>query len=694
MFGALKHLLIRESQEQPLCVVFEDLHWIDSETLTFLDGLLESIPAARLLLLVNHRPDCEVRWGNKTYYSQARIDPLPAPSAQELLAALLGSTPELDPIKRALIEATEGNPLFLEESVRSLIESGVLTGGPGYWRPVGSLPAGFVPPTIEALVAARIDRLKPEFKDILQCAAVIGNDVPQSLLEAVAGIRKYDLERGVRELQVAEFLYEKMLFPETEYTFKHSMTREVAYASLLRERRMALHARAAHALVALAATRLDEQIERVAQHAEQGGLWDMAVEYLERAGVKAFALYANVEAAALFERALKALRHLPESRATLEQAVDLRFELRNALTGLGEIEQILHSLEEIEPILAGLGDKLRSARYSAFRCNHHFLAGEQRRAIEFGETGLHLARECEDRAIEGELLYRLGQSYHALGEYRQAIVLLEKSLEFTAEKCEHSRFDLTVIPAVVSRTWLVKALTECGDLSAGMSHAKQALEIAEKAEHPLSQVLGWLAIGHLLLRKGEDDGAIGAMERGMALCDRWCLRVWRLRLVSSLGVAYARSGRADEGLQLAEEALLGAERMRLIVDHAMLLVRLGQVSLLGGRIEDALRHGRRALDLALAHEAKGDEAWARFLIARACWASDPPDIEEAGKQFKTALQLARACEARPLAAFCQTMLSAIHSRRGDHAAAHEFTAAANKSYAELGMRPLSLNPVR
>jgi class 3 adenylate cyclase/tetratricopeptide (TPR) repeat protein len=694
MFAALKQLLIRESQQQPLCVMFEDLHWIDKETQTFLEMLQESVPAARVLLLVNYRPDYENRWAGKSYFAQARIDPLPAESADELLETLLGSSAELGPVKRALIDVTEGNPLFLEESVRSLIESGVLAGSPGQWRLVGSLPAVFVPKTIEALLAARIDRLQPELKEILQCAAVVGNDVPQALLEAVTGIPQHELERSVRELQAAEFLYEKTLFPEIEYTFKHSMTREVAYSSLLRERKMALHALAARALVELADGRLDEHVERIGQHAEQGGLWNLAVEYLQRSGEKAFALYANSEAAGFFERALKALQHLPESRATLEHAVDLRFELRNTLLPLAEVDRILKSLEENEPVLAILGDKQRSARHAAFRCNYHFLVGEQRRAIEFGEAGLELAQASGDRAIEGELLYRLGQSYITLGECRRAIALLENSLEFTADKHARNRQDLTVIPSVVARTWLVIALTEYGDFGAGMTHAKRALSIAEQAEDQLSQVLGWLAIGHLLLRKGEFDGAVGVLERGMELCDRWSFRVWRPRLASSLGVAYARTGRPDEGLDLARQAVAGAERARLTVDKAVVLVRLGQASLLTGRLEDALAQGRRAVEIALAQEEKAHEGWARFLIGRVLWAANPQDIENASQQLEEALRLAVACEARPLAAFCNTALGGIHRRRGNHAAAQESGAAADAVYAELGMQPLPLDPVR
>jgi class 3 adenylate cyclase/tetratricopeptide (TPR) repeat protein len=684
MFDALKRLLIRESQRQPLCLVFEDLHWIDAETQTFLEMLLESVPAARVLLLVNHRPEHQSTWAGRSCYSQLRIDPLPAATADEMLGELLGSHAELDPIKRALFDVTEGNPLFLEESVRSLIESRVLAGGPGQWRPLGSLPAGFVPRTIEALLASRIDHLRPELKELLQCAAVIGNDIPRPLLEAVAEMPRSDIERAVRELQAAEFLYEKTLFPEISYTFKHAMTREVAYASLLKEWRKGLHARAAHAIVALAAGRLEEQVERVALHAEQGGLWSMALDFLERAGTKSFALYANTEAAGFYQRALDVLQHAPG--AGLERAVDLHFKLRNALIALCELERIRHVLEEVEPLLADLGDKARSARHAAFRCNYHFLAAEQRRAIEWGEAGLRLAVECGDRKVHGELLWRVGQSYHQLGQNQRAIALMEEGLGFASEHGKETRFDM----AVGNRIWLVSVLVECGAFRTAITHAKRALEIAEQAEHPLSEVVGWLSIGHVLRRKGELDGAISALERGMALCERYPLPIWRLRLLSSLGLAYARSGRRPEGLELCRQALAGAERIRLIVDQPMFLVRLGQCELLSGRIDEAMQHGQRALELALAHDAKGDEAWARLLIGRALCAVTPSATEKAQAQLEAALRLADACEARPLAAFCQSALGLVHARRGDKGKAQQLTVAAEAIYAELDMRPPAL----
>jgi predicted ATPase len=241
--AAIKRLLLRESQVQPLLLVFENLHWIDSETQALLDSLMESLPTARLLLLVNYRPEYLHGWGSKTYYSQLRLDPLPPTSAEELLQPLLGNDPSLVPLKRLLIERTEGNPFFLEESVWALVEIGVLVGERGAYRLAKPLESMQVPATVHAVLAARIDRLPPEEKRLIQTAAVIGTEVPFALLQAIAELSEGDIRGALGHLQAAEFLYETGLFPELAYTFKHALTHEVAYGGLLQERRRTLHAR-------------------------------------------------------------------------------------------------------------------------------------------------------------------------------------------------------------------------------------------------------------------------------------------------------------------------------------------------------------------------------------------------------------------------------------------------------------------
>src|SRR5262245_56641882 len=241
ILDGVKRVLIRESQRQPLLIVFEDLHWIDSETQTFLDSFVESLPMARVVLVVDYRPEYSHSWGDKSYYTQIRVDPLQPTSAEELLQYLLGSNKDLAPLKELLMHRTEGNPFFAEESVRSLVETGVLMGEKGAYRPGLRINEIRIPNTIQNVLADRLDRLPREEKRLLQTAAVIGVIVPFSLLQAVAGIEDEDLRRHLAHLQTAEFLYETNLFPELEYSFKHAITSEVAYGELIRARRVTLH---------------------------------------------------------------------------------------------------------------------------------------------------------------------------------------------------------------------------------------------------------------------------------------------------------------------------------------------------------------------------------------------------------------------------------------------------------------------
>ena len=271
---AVKRLLLRESQVQPLLLVIEDLHWIDSETQALLDSLVESLPTARLLLLVNYRPEYQHGWGSKTFYTQLRIDPLPPESAEELLQALLGSDSSLGPLKQLLIARTEGNPFFLEESIRTLVETKFLVGQRGSYRLEKTFESTQVPATVQAVLAARIDRLPPDEKRLLQSAAVLGKDVRFVLLQVIADQSEEEINRGLVRLQAAEFLYETSLFPEIEYTFKHALTHEVAYGSVLQERRRGLHVRIVEAIERLYPDRLSEHVELLAHHASRGELWD------------------------------------------------------------------------------------------------------------------------------------------------------------------------------------------------------------------------------------------------------------------------------------------------------------------------------------------------------------------------------------------------------------------------------------
>jgi class 3 adenylate cyclase/tetratricopeptide (TPR) repeat protein len=459
---ALRRLLLRESQVQPVLVVFEDLHWIDAETQAVLDRVVESLPKARLLLLVNYRPEYRHEWSGKTYYRQLRLDPLPPENATTLLETLLGSDASLEPLKRLLLARTEGNPLFLEESVRSLVDDGVLAGERGAQRLVKTLETVHVPVTVQAILAARIDRLPPEDKALLQTASVVGTDVPAAVLAAVAVTSADALAEGLARLQAAEFLYETRLFPDAEYTFKHALTHEVAYGSLLQERRRGLHGRAVEAIERCYSERLAEYVERLAHHALRGEVWEKAVGYLRQAAGKAMDRWAYREAATDLDQALDALRHLPDSGPRTEQAIDLHIDASVAQGSMvGSWAKGTEHAREAEALAEALGDGRRQGRALGRLAISKWNAGDPEGALELAQRALDLATAHGDLPSQALASQRLGFVWMTIGEYRRAAERLRQVVE-TLEgdrryerlepPSEHSSSRWTASPGV-SRSW-------------------------------------------------------------------------------------------------------------------------------------------------------------------------------------------------------------------------------------------------
>jgi class 3 adenylate cyclase/tetratricopeptide (TPR) repeat protein len=471
---ALKRLLLRASQVQPLLLVFEDLHWIDAETQALLDSLVESLPTARLLLLVNYRPEYQHAWGSKTSYTQLPLDPLPPASADELLQALVGDEPSLAPLTRLLIARTEGNPFFLDESVRTLVETGTLIGAPGAYRLAQSLPTIQVPATVQAVLAARIDRLSPEDKRLLQTAAVIGTEVPFPLLQAMDEVREEVLHRGLDHLQAAELLYETRLFPEREYTFKHALTHEVAYGGLLQERRRVLHSRIVEVLEALASERLGEQVDRLAHHAVRGEVWTKAVTYCQQASARAYDRAAFREAAASFEQALQALAHLPEHGDTRILALDLRLALARPLRALGEYGRLLALLSEAESLARVLDDRARRGQVLSARSRILRLTGDTDGAIMAGRQALELAAALGDSALQVQASLHLGQASCIIGDFGRAAELLRQNVEAVDRGSGRSSTDV----GIESRAWLARTFSHVGDFAEGQRYGEEALRLA------------------------------------------------------------------------------------------------------------------------------------------------------------------------------------------------------------------------
>jgi tetratricopeptide (TPR) repeat protein len=687
MFDAVKRLLLRESQVQPLLVVFEDLHWIDSETQGLLDTLVESLPPARLLLLVNYRPEYEHRWGNKTFYTQVRLDPLASESALEMLQGLLGQDDTIARLPPVLIERTEGNPFFLEESVRALVETGALVGGPGAYRLVAALTDIQVPPTVQTILAARIDRLSPEAKRLLQSAAVIGkHDVPFALLAAISDETEETVRRGLAHLQAAEFLYETRLFPDLEYTFKHALTHEVTYRGLLKDRRRALHGRTVEAVERLYPEHLGEHVERLAEHASLGEAWGKAATYFRQAGSKALARSSNREASAYFEEALSALSRLPQTHATLEQLIDVRFDLRSSLFMMGDFRKVEGHLREAEALARALDDQQRLGRVSAYLSGHHLATGSPASLVRsHAERVEAIGDALGDVSLQVVAQYYLVLAHHLSGDYRATESMCRKLVRFLEGERSRDRFGNVAYPAVLSRAYLARTLGERGAFDEGQAYGEEAVRLAEVLDHPNSLIFAYLNLSHLHSVRGQLDQTSRLLERAVEEARDRDITMWAPVMTASLGYMHARSGRSTEGISRLKQALTAFEASGYGYLHSISVAQLGEAYLLAGNVEDASTCAERAVMLSRMRGERGHEAWSlRLLGDIASYRNGPGEVTAEGP-YLTARDLALELGMRPLIAHCHLGLGKLYRRTGQHAQAQEHLTTATTMYREMGM---------
>jgi tetratricopeptide (TPR) repeat protein len=680
-------LLLRESQVQPLLLLVEDLHWIDAETQALLDSLVESLPTARLLLLANYRPEYQHRWGSKTYYRQLRIDPLPAESADDLLTSLLGADKSLDALKRTLIERTESNPLFLEESVRTLAETKLLIGDRGAYRLAQHATGIQVPATVQAILAARIDRLAPEDKRLLQAAAVIGKDVPFALLLAIAEVSEADLRRGLARLQAAEFLYETSLFPDLEYTFKHALTHEVTYGGLLQDRRRDLHAGIVAAIEALHRDRLGEQIERLAHHAARGELREKAVHYLRQAGLKAAARSALPDARAWFEQALGVLAALPETPSTLEQGFEIRFDLRSVLSLLGEVRRLLERLGEAETLAERLNDDRRRGRVCAFMTLNHALLGELDEALVTGTRALEVAGHLGDLKLRLITKSYLAQAHYYRGEYERAVELATDNLAALPAEWVYEHFGNSTMPiSVYDRLWLVHSLAELGRFAEAAPYEAEVLRLAEPTKQAFPVAEAHIAAAKLHILKADWAKARALIEHVIAvlrtgnlvlqLPTAVALSAWVLAQIGDKSEALSRLQESEEITE--QHAARGVAGLHGSTYHA-----LGRAALLLDRLDEARGLGERAVKYSPSRH--GVAAHALHLLGEIATHPDQFDAESGEAHYRKALSLAEPRGMRPLVAHCHLGLGKLYRRTGQRGQAHEHFSSATTMYRGMDM---------
>jgi class 3 adenylate cyclase/tetratricopeptide (TPR) repeat protein len=671
--------VLREAERQPVCVVMEDLHWVDPSTLEFLSLLITQIPTARVLLLLLCRPEFQPPWAVHSYLTHLALDRLSTRQTEAMIGQVVGGKSLPAVVVQKVMATTDGVPLFVEELTKLVLESGLVTEREGQYALTGALPPLAVPATLHDVLMARLDRLGPA-KLVAQLGAVVGREFPYAVLQAVAPMEEALLAQGLAQLVKAELLYQRGVLPQARYTFKHVLIQEAAYQSVLKSTRQQYHQQIAQVWETQFPHLVETQPELLAHHYTEAGLNAQAVDYWQRAGQQASARSALREAVASFEQALVAVRHLPQCRETLEQAIDLRLDLRNALIALREFGAILHHLHEAETLATDLDDSRRLGRVSAYMASHFSSTQtyDQARAVEYGERALALAAASGDFALERIATFFLGYAYFHGGHYRQVVSYLRKNIEALVGEWLYARFGEAGLPSISNRVQLVRSLAELGEFPEGSARGTEAVRIAETIEQPFSLAEAYLGLGVLYLRQGDLIQAIAILEKAFAVCQTSDILMWLPNVTSTLGYAYALSGRFAEALPLLEQVVEqgGSPQMSSYLSEAYLLA---------GCLEDASQLAGHALASARDFKLHGQEAYALRLLGEIAVHRNPPEVEPAAAAYRQALTLAEELGMRPLQAHCHRSLGTLYAATSQREQARTELSTAIALYRDMEM---------
>ena len=686
LIDAIRTVLLLLCRVQPLILVIEDLHWIDPETQTVLDQIIESLPRVPILCILTYRPEYRDEWSGKSYYRHIRLGALREEDAAKLLQSLIGTDAQVDRLKRMVLDRTEANPFFLEEQIYSLVDDRTLVGERGAYQVAGTVDLLRIPGTVRAVISTRIDRLPPRDKHVLQSAAVIGETVTLPILALVENLPERELREAIGALVRAELIYETQYFPEVEYSFRHALTHDVAYGSMLREPRQAIHAKVVWAIETHFGDRAEDVAERLVRHAREGKVWDKVVHYARIAGGRAAWRSSNREAVNFLEQALEGLRHLEHSAQNQALAIDIRFDLRNPIFQLGDLDAATRHQREACDLAEQLGDRSRLSRALMFVSHVHWLMGDQEAAFQTGEQAVRIAETHGDVERRVRTQFHVGLTHLARCDFPHAIEVFRA----TVDACRSASLSNTLGPLLsMAQGYLVRALAELGEFPEALALAADAIRISEAERRPFSTIIAYVSAGYAHHRKGEHAQAIPLLERGLERARSTEERLMTPIAAGFLGAVYASSGRAEDAILLLRDAIDSAAEMKLMVNQPARLAALARAQMELGDDPAALDCAIRAEALAVRQSEPGPQAQALLLMGKIEARAGSQRVSRARGHMERALQLAEKLGMRPLIAHCHQELGRLASNAGRaEAGALELRKAA-ELYAELGMTPAS-----
>ena len=694
MMSTVKDLFFRCAQSRPLLLWFEDMQWADVETRDVIENLTESIVASRLLVILTCRLEYEHKWSGRDCFAQIHLDPLGTDAADELVRALLGNTGENAELRALIVARTEGTPLFIEETITTLVESGALRIGAAGYELTREIREIRIPETVQSVIAARIDSLSPKRKTLLQIASVIGSDIPIMLLREVVDLAETELRSLLAELKAAQFLYETPNAASFQLKFRHALVHEVTYGSLVSAKRQMLHARVLRAMETQNQENPQDLVESLAHHALNAALWNEAVSYLCQAGDKAVELSAYREGSAFFESALQALTHLPQDRERIVQGIDIRLKLRPVFGAIAEYDRLECCVAEAEVLANSIDDRPRLGAINVAWSFLHNWRGQLDDSIERCLRARNIALEIGDRALELGASFRLGQAYMWRGNFQQSVALLEDNLTWIDGPLRRERIGTTGTGSVLWLGMLGASHGRLGNFPSAIDAAQKACLIADEVERPADIALAYWWAGFIQSHKGDVPLALQYLEHGFEVCRSSQINYLVPILSTSLGYAYALAGRTPEGIPLLAKALAFSRATKFTYGEAWSSVYLGFAKLFDNGCDGLLDHARSVLELARKHKYRAIEVDALRLLGDVYRSGVVPHLDEAERHYQQAREICLELGLRPEYARCQIGLGQVLVQSGRRAEAARLFDAASQLCRSMGLVFPEIHPDR
>ncbi|HTK93233.1 MAG TPA: adenylate/guanylate cyclase domain-containing protein [Verrucomicrobiae bacterium] len=641
---ALRQIVLRTGEREPTVLVIENLQWMDRSSEDFLDAVVDSAARARLLVLATYRPPYRPRWMERAHVHQIALAPLTAEESLALVRAMPGGGSLSEVVDAQILGKAEGNPFFIEELTRHVVEH-------GQGRRDADLPG-----TVQEVVMARIDRLPSEAKRLVQEASVIGRLVPRRLLAELWGDAG-PLERPLAELERMELIHEETSGGEPIYVFKQALIQEVAYGSLLTSRRQVLHLRVAATLEHLHAGRLEDVDDRLAYHYARTTRSDKAIEYLGRLAGRAARWYANAEAVAAYGEALAHARRLPPGAARERHILELSLHQAHSLHFLGRFDEILELLLRQEPEVKQLGEPALAGEYY-FRLGRTYdVLADHERAVECARRAIDEAQRGGDRTVEGKAHFVLAYVGYWTGRY--------------ADGLAHGRQAVAALEGSRERWWLGEAHwviginhAMTGEFEAALAALARAQAIGESLMDPRLQSTVAFTAGGIHALRGDPERAIERCRRAVELArDPVGTAVAR----GFLGASLLEKGEAEAAIPLLERSVEQLGRFRIRQTHSWFTALLAQACFVAGHLDRARGLAQQGLEMTLHVHAAQGAGWAQRTLGHVAQAEG--DAAEAARWLKDAAATFATIGARYEEARTRLDLAALDHARGDRRAA-------------------------